>query len=140
MAQERGPVFATIAREIAGERDGGGGGVLIHCAAGKDRTGVAIAIVLRAVGVDRDAVVEDYTRTESRLAGEWTEMMLGRVKAYGIDVTPELLELLTGSPATAIEALLDWVDENHGDAGAYLLANGLTTHEVEALRARLIEG
>lgn len=139
MAEKHGDVFVTIAREVATERDGARGGVLVHCAAGKDRTGVSVALVLRAVGVDRDAVVQDYVLTGERLAGEWTETMLDRVRAYGLAVTPELQTLLAESPAEAIEAVLDWIDDNHGDAAGYLLAHGLTSDELDALRARLIQ-
>jgi len=41
------------------------GVVLVHCAAGKDRTGVVVAIALDAAGVERDAIVEDYLRPRS---------------------------------------------------------------------------
>ena len=44
--------------------DGNASAVLIHCTAGKDRTGVAVALVLDAVGVDRDAVIADYAASE----------------------------------------------------------------------------
>jgi protein-tyrosine phosphatase len=43
---------------------------LVHCTVGKDRTGVTIALVLSAVGVDREAVVADYARTEQLLPAE----------------------------------------------------------------------
>ncbi|MDQ1083351.1 protein-tyrosine phosphatase [Microbacterium sp. SORGH_AS 344] len=44
--------------------------VLVHCTVGKDRTGVTVAIALAAAGVDRDAVVADYARTEDLLPAE----------------------------------------------------------------------
>ena len=46
----------------------GPGPVLVHCAAGKDRTGVVVAMALAAVGVERSAVVEDYVLTGERIA------------------------------------------------------------------------
>lgn len=44
------------------------GGVLFHCAAGKDRTGILAAVVLQLLGADRSVIVEDYARTENNLA------------------------------------------------------------------------
>lgn len=43
------------------------GGVLFHCAAGKDRTGIMAAVILLLLGADREAIVEDYARTEQNL-------------------------------------------------------------------------
>lgn len=43
------------------------GGVLFHCAAGKDRTGILAAVVLLLLGADRSEIVEDYSRTEQNL-------------------------------------------------------------------------
>ena len=56
---ERGHHLVTAARVVAGSP----GTTLLHCAAGKDRTGVAVAMLLDAVNVDRAAVVPDYTAT-----------------------------------------------------------------------------
>jgi protein-tyrosine phosphatase len=44
------------------------GAVLVHCEAGKDRTGVVVAALLRAVGVCRAAIIEDYRATEPALS------------------------------------------------------------------------
>jgi protein-tyrosine phosphatase len=46
----------------------GGTPVLIHCAAGKDRTGVLVALLLDAVGVERDVIIADYAATNERMA------------------------------------------------------------------------
>ena len=43
------------------------GAVLVHCAAGKDRTGVVVALALDAAGVDRDAIVGDYLASRERI-------------------------------------------------------------------------
>jgi protein-tyrosine phosphatase len=47
---------------------GSTGGVLFHCAAGKDRTGILAAVVLQLLGADRSVIVEDYARTEQNLS------------------------------------------------------------------------
>ena len=62
------------------------GAVLVHCAAGKDRTGVVVALALAAVGVEREAIVADYVRTGERI----TEIMaqLRASETYRADLEP----------------------------------------------------
>ncbi|TDT30948.1 tyrosine-protein phosphatase [Naumannella halotolerans] len=127
-----GPVFAEVAT-IVGES---GDGVLVHCSAGKDRTGVAIAVLLDAVGVDRAAVVADYAASTERLAGPWAEQVIELIKAFGIDPTPELITLATTSPPEAIKTALSWLDEQ-GGTRAYLLDHGATAEQLDRLGARL---
>jgi protein-tyrosine phosphatase len=130
-------VVVSAVREIAraGERS-----VVVHCTAGKDRTGVVVAIALMAVGVDREEVIEDYARTETNLAGEWLEQMVTMVGRYGIPDTPELRVLMGGSPREAIEGAIDTVERLHGSTREYLLASGLELSDLAALERLLIDG
>ena len=130
------PVVVDAVREIAssGER-----AVLVHCTAGKDRTGIVVALTLLGAGVDREAVIADYVLTESHLAGEWLEEMVALIGRYGVPDTPELRTLMGGSPREAIEVALDEVERRHGTVREYLLASGLTRDELEALESLLIE-
>lgn len=130
------PIVVDAVREIASTGDRA---VLVHCTAGKDRTGVVVALTLLAAGVDREAVIADYVITESHLAGEWLEQMVELIGRYGVPDTPELRTLMGGSPREALEAALDEVERRHGTAREYLLASGLARHELEALEALLIE-
>jgi len=146
MLEHGAPAFAEAARCIAAPglrqslqdpaSDSHPSGVLVHCTAGKDRTGVAVALILDAVGVDRDAVVADYAVSERNLAGPWADRMLAGIEQMGAPLTPELRELVTGTPPAAIERALAWLDE-HGGAAAYLRSGGLTDAELGALRTRL---
>ncbi|MFC8680016.1 tyrosine-protein phosphatase [Microbacterium ureisolvens] len=110
--------------------------VLVHCTAGKDRTGVAVALLLDAVGAERAAVVSDYASSAAHLEGPWADRMRGMITAMGVPLTPELDALITDTPASAIEQALAWTDA-HGGAAAYLQSGGLADTELEALRARL---
>ena len=134
VTQHRSVVVGAL-REIAsaGERS-----VVVHCTAGKDRTGIVVALALLAVGVDRDAVVDDYVRTEQNLAGEWLEQMITMVGRYGVPDTPELRVLMGGSPREALEGAIDTVEREHGSTREYLLAAGLELHELAALERLLI--
>nr|WP_243847335.1 tyrosine-protein phosphatase [Microbacterium ulmi] len=137
MLQHGGSAFAEVARLVAASRDDEPTAVLVHCTAGKDRTGVATALLLEAAGAERAAVVADYAASEANLAGPWADGMLAMVTSFGLPITPELRTLITGTPAAAIEQALSWVDAGHGGAAGYLRAAGLTSAELNALRIRL---
>lgn len=132
MLQHGAASFAEVARLIAAPE----AGVLVHCTAGKDRTGVCTALVLDAVGVRRDAIVADYAASEGRLAGAWFDRMKGMVTAMGVEVTPPLAEIMGGTPPAAIEQALAWLDAQ-GGVEAYLRTGGLGDTELARLRSRL---
>ncbi|WP_430645596.1 tyrosine-protein phosphatase [Agromyces sp. GXS1127] len=128
-------VVVEALREIssAGER-----AVVVHCTAGKDRTGIVVALALLAAGVDREAVIVDYALTEGHLAGEWLEEMVALIGTYGVPDTPELRTLMGGSPREALESALDEVERSHGSVREYLVASGFGHDELEALEAWLV--
>nr|WP_277816234.1 tyrosine-protein phosphatase [Microbacterium ginsengiterrae] len=128
--------FARVAKLIAASHDDAPTGVIVHCTAGKDRTGVATALMLDAAGVDRDAVIGDYAQSEANLAGPWADGMIHMIESFGVPVTPKLRTLATGTPPAAIEQALSWTDAA-GGAGAYLLSGGLTSAELDRLGERI---
>lgn len=130
--------FATVARLIAAPPDPAHPAVLVHCTAGKDRTGVASALLLDAVGVERGAIAADYAESAQHLSGAWLEAMMRPIERLGIVVTPALEELIGGSPPSAIESALAWVDAAHGGSAGYLRSGGLTDGELTGLRSRLV--
>jgi protein-tyrosine phosphatase len=135
---ERGPRIVAAVRAIAA----GDGPVLVHCTAGKDRTGLVIALVLDAIGVAREAVIADYAASERHLAGEWADAMLERIAArFPVIVgdTADIVAIVTTSPAPLMRGVLERVDAEHGGAAGYLLAHGLTEDELAALIIRLTE-
>lgn len=129
--------FAEVAGLVAASTDDTQTSVLIHCTAGKDRTGVSAALILDAVGVERAAVVADYASSAEHLKGPWADRMLAMIKQMGAPATPALVELVTGTPPAAIEQALAWVEQNHGSSAAYLQSGGLTEAQLATLRARL---
>ena len=129
--------FAEIARTIARPPDAARPASLVHCTAGKDRTGLAVALVLSAIGTERSAIVADYALTEANLAGAFSESMMAMFASLGLPDAPQLRELATQSPPSAIEAALDWIAAEHGDAAAYLRSGGLTDDELADLRTRM---
>ncbi|MFS0733572.1 tyrosine-protein phosphatase [Microbacterium sp. 1P10UB] len=112
--------------------------VLVHCTVGKDRTGVTVALTLLAAGVDREAVIADYARTESMLPAERNEMIIERLRAAFPD-SENLVELATRSPAHVMRGLLDDLTTRYGGPVEYLRAKGLRDDEIAELRRVLIE-
>jgi protein-tyrosine phosphatase len=116
----------------------GGDPVLVHCTVGKDRTGVSVAIMLAAAGVDRDAVVADYARTETLLPPERNRRVVAHLRALHPEAR-HLEELATRSPAPVLRVLLDDLDARFGSVAGYLRAHGVTDDELSALRGILID-
>lgn len=137
MLQASAQPFAEVARLVAHSSDREPTAVLVHCTAGKDRTGVATAIMLDAAGVTRTAVVDDYASSQEHLAGPWADQMLQMIASFGMPVTPHLRTLATGTPPEAIQQALEWVDTTFGDSASYLLSGGLTGEELADLRSRI---
>lgn len=128
-------VVVAALREVSVGSDG----VLVHCTAGKDRTGIVVALALLAVGVDRQIVLADYARSEANLGGEWLEGMLGLIAQHGVHETPELRVLMGGSPPEALDAALRSAEEKHGSITQYLLDSGFSALELAQLRSVLVE-
>ncbi|MCT1639899.1 tyrosine-protein phosphatase [Dietzia cinnamea] len=137
IVDERGAQLVDAIRVIIAADDDDA--VLVHCTAGKDRTGLVVAFALAAAGVDRDDVVADYAATAENLRGEWSDAMTAVFEQRGIELTAGMVELITESPAEVLEALLERIDREHGSISAYLLAHGLTPTELERLTAVLID-
>ncbi|GAA3871640.1 tyrosine-protein phosphatase PtbB [Leifsonia kafniensis] len=132
---EHGEVVVRALRLIASPD---AGPVLVHCTAGKDRTGIVIALALRAVGVAPDVVIADYARSESNLAGEWLEAMVALTSRFGIADTPELRGIMGSTPAEVMAELLRLIDERYGSVTDYLLSQGFTADDVRLLETKLV--
>lgn len=104
--------------------------VLVHCTVGKDRTGVTVALALAAAGVDEDAIIEDYARTEKLLPKERNERILQFLgQMYpGIQHLEELTSL---SPAPVMRGLLADLTTRFGAPVEFLRANGLSDDEIK---------
>ncbi|GAA3898670.1 tyrosine-protein phosphatase [Microbacterium invictum] len=113
--------------------------VLVHCTVGKDRTGVTIALTLVAAGVDEDAVVADYARTEQLLPAWRNESVLTYLRRLHPHAR-HLEDLATRSPAPAMQGMLDELRTQYGAPVEFLRANGLADEEIQELRRVLIEG
>lgn len=112
---------------------------LMHCAAGKDRAGLSIAVTLLALGVERDAIVEDYLKSNEKHRRYKVRRSGSAQTAY----TPEVMELLSplfDARAEYLTAALETIEETWGGVDAYLEQGlRLTPETRERLRARLLD-
>ena len=86
----------------------GDSGFLIHCAAGKDRTGFGVAAILFALGVPRDVVIDDYLLTNEAM--DFERFILPRLRANYGEIDVEEAKALSGVRLEYIHAALDEVD------------------------------
>lgn len=111
------------------------GAALVHCAAGKDRTGVVVALALSAVDVRRESVVADYAASAERI-----DAILARLRAsptYAADI--DRLSADAHTPrARTMEAFLEELDTRFGGPREWLAASGFGRDDVELLRHRLL--
>jgi protein-tyrosine phosphatase len=110
------------------------GAVLVHCAAGKDRTGVVVALALDAAGVDRETIIGDYLATRERIDAIMARLVSSatyRAELEGHDAQRHAPVRRT------MERLLELVDQRFGGSVAWLCAHGLRDPDLERLRHRL---
>lgn len=105
------------------------GGVLFHCTAGKDRTGLIAALLLGLVGVERQDILADYQVSETYLAD-----IIRQIKVK----VPTLPAFAGASRAEYLNDCLDLLEEKYGSIPEYFRAIGLTVGELTALRRKLL--
>jgi hypothetical protein len=110
------------------------GAAIVHCAAGKDRTGVVVALALTVAGVEPAAIVDDYMATDDRL--EAIVERLSRSRMYAGDVTSRPVKA-HAPRAETMKAFLEQLTVRYGGIDAWLTANGFGGAEAVALRAKL---
>ncbi len=114
------------------------GSTIVHCAAGKDRTGTVVALALAEVGVSEPAIVDDYARSAERVPQVFARLASRRT--YSGDVSGKLDDIDRHRPkAITMQRLLASVHELHGGVPAWLRAHGWTETDAAALRAKLLE-
>lgn len=127
--------FARIARQV-----GRGEPLIVHCTAGKDRTGLAAMLLLDLAGVAGEEIVADYALSAARrrsLGHDHTEESALRPLMLSLGLDPEGFEPLWGSIPSVMEATLDRFRRRWNNADGYLAAAGMDAAERADARARL---
>lgn len=135
MLDQNGPLFAGIIRATA---DSANLPLVIHCTAGKDRTGLAVALLLLALGVPEETVIADYT-----LSNRAFDLLAGRMRSemeplyrLGFDEA-QLRPFLLAEARTLAGALLHLL-RRYGSVEQYLLRAGLDMAALERARETLL--
>ena len=142
LLQDCGQALADAVRHVIRHLHGG---VLVHCAAGKDRTGLVIALLLSAVGADRETVIRDYAHSENMLPESFRDASRARLQTLITDpaALDTALHLHLASPAGAMQTVL-WTLEGerlggYTGAGAYLLRHGLSREDLDLAAELLLD-
>ena len=113
---------------------GGPGAAVVHCAAGKDRTGVVVALALAVAGVEPEAIIADYAQT-----AEVIDALVAKLAAsptYTEDMTNR--DVASHTPrAESMRRVLELLDERWGGPVGWLEQHGFGPEERAALRTRL---
>ena len=111
--------------------------VLVHCTAGKDRTGVTTAFLLSILGVHRDVIDADYLLTNRDVARQVAFLDEQGLLPEGLS-RADMMHA-AGVPETAMSDFLDGLDERHGGALAYLRSVGVTDEHFDRVREAFLE-
>ncbi|KAF9778825.1 hypothetical protein IL306_002882 [Fusarium sp. DS 682] len=113
--------------------------LLIHCTAGKDRTGVICAFILSICGVDDGTIAHEYGLTEVGLGDFREELLAAVMKSPELRADPEGARRLLGAKPENMLAALQALREQHGSVEEYVVKNcGLTEEDLEQIRKNLI--
>jgi protein-tyrosine phosphatase len=110
------------------------GAALVHCAAGKDRTGTVVALALSVADAERQAIIDDYAASSERVEG-----VVNRLRAsptYADNLRDRPLSSHLSVPETMI-SFLRHIDETFGGVQQMLIKMGWTAEDNDQLRAKL---
>jgi protein-tyrosine phosphatase len=118
-----------------------GDAALIHCTAGKDRTGVVCACLLQALGVHRDDIYADYLLTQQRIAGKPASATVAALleSLLGVSASADVLSVINGVSAEFLDAAFTRMAETHSSVDAWLTAAGIDAPLRERLYTRMLE-
>ncbi len=113
-------------------------GVIVNCTAGKDRTGLATALVLSALGVPRETIMQDYLLSNSALDMDKLRADAGLNAATAALPADAVKPLLDVEPAY-LDAAFDQIDKDYGSVEAYLKRElGVDRAAIQRLRQRML--
>jgi protein-tyrosine phosphatase len=111
------------------------GSTVVHCAAGKDRTGLVVALALSLVGVRPEAIAADFAASEERI--EDVNKLLGLSGTYRPNKSEPLG--LKAPKAEVIQLVMQTLGDGEGGLEGWLAERGWTAADTDALRAKLVD-
>jgi protein-tyrosine phosphatase len=115
---------------------------LIHCSAGKDRTGFICACIQHALGVDRETILKEYLAIREHLAADaMASRIAEHLRALVGDAAAErMVKVLSDVDADYLDAAFAVIDREHGSLARYLSAAGVTDETVTRIQQQLLDG
>jgi protein-tyrosine phosphatase len=129
---ERRPDSIVAALRAIAEPDGA---TVVHCAAGKDRTGMVIALALSVAGVPPELIAADYAESQSQMIAIIRQ--LADIDLYELSVDEP--DKVPPTTAETMLGVLECIDADHGGVLAWLADHGWTDQDTERLRATLLD-
>jgi protein tyrosine/serine phosphatase len=114
------------------------GATIVHCAAGKDRTGVVVAIALSEIGVTREAIIADYSRSAERIEAIFARLAVSQTYAGTVGTADSDMMDKHKPRDVTMERLFTAIDGELGGVHAWLRSRGWTDADADALRAKLL--
>ncbi|MEX0739903.1 MAG: tyrosine-protein phosphatase [Pseudohongiella sp.] len=143
MIDQQQPHYAAMFDQLANNDEA----LLFHCTAGKDRTGIAAALLLTALGVERETVIADYTLSETiaslpeyQTAAPALTDDMDETYSFLASMSPAALDALMGTRRAYIEAALDEMATRAGSVDAYIRNDlGVSEQDLQQLQATYLE-
>ena len=134
------PAMIWIFQQYFNALDANDGGSLVHCFAGKDRTGIAASLLLHVLGVHHDDIVAEFLLTnEAPTRAILERQSLPRMEAHYGAIDPEALHNLMGVLPEYIDTYITQVTQDHGSLDTYLATIlGVDEQRKQRLRAKLV--
>jgi protein-tyrosine phosphatase len=127
----------TIGELFSALAEPGGLPAVFHCHAGKDRTGLVAAVLLEALGVEREAILDDYELTARYRLRAQQDQTFERMINLGLG--PEAAAGVLTAPRWAMQSALEHLDREYGDVERYLTGRAaMELSTLERLSAELL--
>jgi protein-tyrosine phosphatase len=133
IAREHVAAYALVLRALVETQRG----FLIHCMAGKDRTGFGAAVIKLTLGVSKSLIMHDYLLTNQ--ASDLITRTRSRMKEQGHSIDESTLKIMTGVEQGYLEAALEEIDQHFGGLDGYLEAAEISQQDINHLKSRLLE-
>lgn len=138
IARDHVEAYKQLMRELVNTERG----FLLHCSAGKDRTGIGAALILTLLGVNRQIIIHDYL--VSNEAEELFIRMRARMgpkvgeKDLPHEVDDEIIRILSGVREEYLHGAFEEIDEHYGGIHGYMEAIGISAADEQHLKDRLL--
>jgi protein-tyrosine phosphatase len=130
------PVFRHVMEILASP---GRTPVLIHCQAGKDRTGIIVALILLAMGVERELVLDDFLKSNEALLPYFKRhLLIRKIVSFGYFPYRNILFAVQVRQRN-IESVLDRIEDHYGGIEGYLSSAGFDISRLADIRNTLLE-